>query len=399
MNGHGDAQLPRLRQLRGWVSQSEEEKDVEVTAAEVRKLVDYETDGSPITSVYLNTDGARYPRPADYEARLEGLLRDVRGTASGLDHAAREAVAADAERIRRWVREDFDRAGVKGLALFAHDGDIFDSVQVGVPFRNLARVNSTAYVVPLQALLGRSHRIGLVIIERDKARIFRYLLGHAQEYLGLASDVHGQHSQGGWSQARFSRGIEHDTLHHMKDTAEVLRKAHEDEAFDALVLAGPQAEVAEFEKLLHPYLQKVVRSSRVSLPVDVTVEQARDTFTSVEQELVSSRRRELLARLEAAKGQAEKAARGIRHVVEAVNAKRVDTLFVVEGAGNPGWRSVSGALALHKSEAEAYGGLVEPVDDLVDECIEAAVRMGAHIELFRDSSRLDGHPVVALLRF
>jgi peptide chain release factor subunit 1 len=372
---------------------------VEVTEAEVRKLVDRPGTGKPVTSVYLNTDGARFPRPTDYEARLDGLLRDVREAGQALDGGGAEAVGRDAETIRQWVRSDFDRAGVKGLGLFASDGRIFETVRLEIPFRNLARVADAPYVVPLQAVLGRAHLVALVIAERDRARLFRYRLGHAEEYLGVASDVHRQHSQGGWSQARFSRSIQDDALHHYRDTAEVLRKAHEDEAFDALVLAGPQAEVAEFEKHLHPYLEKVVHGTRRSLPVDLKVEQARALFVEVEQELVSGRRRELLARLQAAEGQAEKAARGVRHVIEAVNAKRVDTLFVVEGAGSPGWRSATGALAQHKSEAEAYGGPVERVDDLIDECIEAAVRGGAHIELFRDGSRLGGQPVAALLRF
>jgi peptide chain release factor subunit 1 len=74
-------------------------------------------------------------------------------------------------------------------------------------------------------------------------------------------------------------------------------------------------------------------------------------------------------------------------------------LFVVEGAGQPGYRSSQGMLALHESEAAAYGEPVEVVDDLVDEVIEEAVRSGAHIELFRDEVRLDGQPVAALLRF
>ena len=372
---------------------------MEVTAAEIRKLVDRPGTGKPVTSVYLNTDGARFPRPVDYEARLDGLLRDVRRAAESLEADGAKLVSADADAISRWVRDTFDRAGVKGLGLFASEGEIFETVQIGMAFRNLARVNDSPYVVPLQAMLGRAQQIGLVIIERDRARIFRYKLGRAEEYLGVESDVHRQHSQGGWSQARFSRAIEQDALHHMKDTVEVLRRTHEEEPFHALVLAGPQAELAEFSKRLHPYLQKVVHDSHASLPVDVAIEQVQNMFAEVEQELVSRRRRELLARLDAAEGQAEKAARGVRHVLEAVNAKRVDTLFVVEGAGVPGWRSSTGALALHKDEAKSYGTNVEEVDDLVDECIEEAVRGGAQIELFRDSSRLGGHPVVALLRF
>lgn len=371
---------------------------MDVNVRDIRALVDRDAAG-PVTSVYLNTDGALYPRASDYEARLDGLLRDARAYAQRKDAGTLEAVESDTEAISGWVRREFNRDGVRGLGLFSCRGEILETVQLAVPFRNLARVSSTPYVVPLQATLGRSHLIALVVIERDKARIFRYRLGSSEEYLGLASDVHGQHGQGGWSQARFSRNIEHDKLHHMRDTAEVLRKTHEQEPFDALVVAGPQAEAVEFAKNLHPYLEKVLWPETLSLSADVTADALREQFAAIEQELVSARRRELLARLDAAHGQAEKAARGIRHVVEAVNAKRVETLFVVEGAGTPGYRSASGALALHEEEAAAYGTPVEAVDDLVDELIEEGVRSGANLEFFRDSSRLGGHPVVALLRF
>ncbi len=128
-------------------------------------------------------------------------------------------------------------------------------------------------------------------------------------------------------------------------------------------------------------------------------DEVRERLDAIEQQLVSARRVELLGRLAAAQGQAEKAARGIRHVLEAINGKRVEVLFVVEGAGQPGWRSSTGPLALHEDEARAYGEPVEPVADVIDEIIEKAVRAGSHIELFRDDVRLDGHPVAALLRF
>jgi peptide subunit release factor 1 (eRF1) len=85
--------------------------------------------------------------------------------------------------------------------------------------------------------------------------------------------------------------------------------------------------------------------------------------------------------------------------VEAINRKRVEVLFVVEGAGQPGFRAATGALALQKDEARAYGEPIEPVEDIIDEIIEEAVRGGSQIELFRDGARLDGHPVAALLRF
>jgi peptide chain release factor subunit 1 len=372
---------------------------VDVTAAEIRKLVDRPVGPAPVTSVYLNTDGARFPRAADYEARLDGLLRDARKEAERLGPDAVTSVEGDVEAISRWVRREFERADVKGLAVFASGGEVFETVEVALGVRNIVRVDDRPYVVPLEVLLGRQHRIGLVRIERDKARIFRYQLGRIEESYAIASDVRGQHAQGGWSQLRFQKTIEHEKLHHMKDVGEVLRGLHDDEPFDCLVVAGPHTEALDFIKHLHPYLAERLHGEPISLPNDVTVENLKEVFADIEQQLVSARRSELLQRLAAAQGQAEKAARGIRHVLEVVNQQKVETLFVVEGTGTPGYRSSTGALALHEDEARAYGGEVEPVADLVDECIEEAVRSGASIEFFRDEVRLDGHPIAALLRF
>ena len=372
---------------------------MQVTAAEIRALVNRPVTTSPVTSVYLTTDGARFPRAADYEARLDGLLREVRQAGSELGGDQGEAVRADADAISRWVRREFERGDTRGLALFASGGKIFESAEVAVAVRNIARVAPTPYVVPLEALLGRHHHIALAIVARDRAQVFRYRLGQLEEHSQLASEVHGQHEQGGWAQARYQRNIEHEKLAHMKDVAEVLRRLHEDEPIDALVLAGAGTEAAEFAKLLHPYLRDVRHGETVPLSIGASPEAIRERLAEVEQQLVSARRKELLGRLAAAQGQAGLAARGIRHVLEAVNSKRVETLFVVEGAGEPGYKSATGALALHADDAAAFGEPVTPVPDLVDEVIEEAVRAGAHVELFRDATRLDGHPVAALLRF
>lgn len=372
---------------------------MEVTATAIKALLNRRPSTSPVTSVYLNTDGSRYPRPADYEARLDHLLRSARRAAETLDQEAQDAVRADTEQIRRWVRSSFERSGVKGLGLFACDGEIFEELEVAMGVRNIVRVSDRPYVVPLQALLSRHHHIALAVVERDRARIFRYQLGQIEEHVDVTSDVHGQHEQGGWSQARFQRGIEHEVLAHMRDVSDILLRLHEQQPLDALVVAGPTAEASEFVRKLHPYLGKVLHGEPVSIPLAADADELTTVLRQAEQELVSGRRRELLARLEAGKGQAERDARGIRHVIEAVNAKRIDVLFVVEGAGEPGWKSTSGALALHEHEAASYGTPVEPVDDLIDEIIEQAVLSGADIELFRDGTRLDGHPVAALLRF
>jgi peptide subunit release factor 1 (eRF1) len=373
---------------------------VELTNTAVRDLVRQPVTDAPVTSVYLNTDGAQFPRAADYEARLEALLRDAQQHAATMGDGAAESVKADARAIQRWVRERFERGDTRGLALFACKGELFEHVEVAESVRNISRVSHRPYVVPLEALLGRIHHIALVLVERDRARILRYRLGQLTEYQALESEAHRQHAQGGWAQARHQRNIENDVLHHLKDVSEVLRAVHESEQpLDALIVAGPPAEAAGLTRRLHPYLAKIVHGEPRSLAVDASLDTLAKVCAEVEQELVSARRRELLERLAAAQGQAGKAARGLRHVLEAINSKRVETLFVVEGAGEPGWRAATGALTLHEHEARSYGEPVTPVADLIDDCIEEAVASGAGVELFRDAERLAGHPVAALLRF
>ena len=370
-----------------------------VTAAAIRKLVD-RTDGiTPVTSVFLDTDGARFPKATDYETRLDALLRDVRKAAERLEDAARDSVLADAEAVSRWVRGEFTRGDVRGLGLFASAGEVFETVQVAISVRNTARVGTSPYVVPLEVLLGRHHHLALVIIERDEARIFRYRLGRIEQYEGLVSDVQGQHEQGGWSQARFQRSVNEEVRAHMKESGEILRRAHEDEAFDAVVVAGPHTEALDFVKGLHPYVKNLVHGEPVSIKLSATSDEIRGLLADVEQQLVSERRSKLLQRLAAAQGAGEKGAWGLRAVIDAVNRKAIEVLMVVEGAGEPGYRSATGALSLRPDEAEAFGGPVEPVADVTDELIEEAVRSGAHIEMFRDEIRLDGHPAAAILRF
>src|SRR5918992_2067958 len=67
-----------------------------------------------VTSCYLDVDGRRHPRHADYEAQLEHLLREAREKAAGLGQQAVRSVAADIDRIATWVRGGFDRSHVRG---------------------------------------------------------------------------------------------------------------------------------------------------------------------------------------------------------------------------------------------------------------------------------------------
>src|SRR5687767_11833627 len=71
-----------------------------------------------VTSCYLDVDGRRHPRHADYETQLDHLIRKGREKAAGFGPEAARSVAADLDRISAWVKGGFDRSHVRGLAFF-----------------------------------------------------------------------------------------------------------------------------------------------------------------------------------------------------------------------------------------------------------------------------------------
>jgi peptide subunit release factor 1 (eRF1) len=85
----------------------------------------------------------------------------------------------------------------------------------------------------------------------------------------------------------------------------------------------------------------------------------------------------------------------------ALEENRVDTLVVKDGLRATGVRCSScGHLALDGRRCEVCGGPTEEVPDLVEEAVEAGLRLRCRVETVRDGAVLDrSGGIGALLRF
>ena len=81
---------------------------------EIRSLASMRSGTAAVTSCYLDVDGRRHIRPADYERVLDTMLRDARSSGNLSD-----ATRHDLERIERHVKAGIDRSRVRGLVVFA----------------------------------------------------------------------------------------------------------------------------------------------------------------------------------------------------------------------------------------------------------------------------------------
>jgi peptide chain release factor subunit 1 len=367
----------------------------------LRKLAEWSSNGIPVSSLYLDVDGRRYPRRQDYMVRAEHLCHELKrqGKEHGLDRQASTSVSQDVDRMLDYLRQ-MDRGSTRGVALFsASKSDLWEPVTAPRPLKDRATLAPNPYVSPLEALIETYESFCTVLVDRARARIFIARMGQIKEGTDIFDDVPGRHDQGGWSQARYQRHIEDHAAQHMKHVAEVLLRFYKVRKFDHLILAGPDESIPEFEHALHDYLKRRI-VARVSLPMSASMVEVLEKSLAVEEGIEQAREREavelLKARMSAGRG-----VTGLGPVLHALNEVRVDTLVVPFGLSQPGVRcNQCGLLAPAGSVCPVCGGKLEPVPDVIESAVAAAMLHGSRVEIL---SLLDPQETVetiaAMLRF
>ncbi|HZP91133.1 MAG TPA: Vms1/Ankzf1 family peptidyl-tRNA hydrolase [Actinomycetota bacterium] len=347
----------------------------------LRRLAEWDPEGVPITSVYLTVDGRRYPRKADYEVRLEELLRRAKAQAEGLGREALRSVVCDIETIGAHVREEFERGDTRGLAIFSsHDAGLWEDVRVPRPVRDRVVVAPTADVLPLEHVLETHPTVCVALVDYEKARLFVAELGRIQELFDIWDEVPGRHDQGGWAQMRMQRHVDDHRHRHLRNVAEALFRLWKRRPFDHLILAGPAEAHVELEHELHAYLRRLVRA-RIAMPVVASSEEVLRRSLEVEEELERRLQAERIERLTNAAASGRGAVLGLAPTLEALGDGRVAELLVWLECSSPGGRCPScGRLEEHDGSCPRCGVRLEPVPDVVEAAVASALRQGCRVE-------------------
>jgi peptide chain release factor subunit 1 len=367
----------------------------------LRRLAEWDGGGAPITSVSLSVDGRAYPRRADVEVRLAELLRRARERSDSMDRSAARSVRADTKAMSRFVRDEFERGGTRGLAMFsASAAGLWDVVQVPRPLTHRAMVGPIVDLVPLEIVLETYKRSALALVDYQDARLFVVEMGQIEEVGGVADDVPGRHDRGGRAQTRMQRHVDDHRARHLRRVADRLFALWRRRRFERLVLAGPAEAHRELEPELHDYVRRCVGSHAV-LPIGAGAEQVLAKVLEVEEEAERESEREVLRRLEAALGSREGGVAGVEPTLEALSAGRVGELVVSHRMSSPGARCPScGRLLMRASRCPTCGSATERIPDVVEAAVAVAFRSGARVEaVVEDESMRSFDGVGALFRF
>jgi peptide chain release factor subunit 1 len=267
-----------------------------------------------------------------------------------------------------------------------------------IPLRIAVESRVVLYRTPhLEPLVqqGTSERWMVLLCNRRVARFFAGSGDDLEETERLEDLVYSQHRQGGWSQARYQRGIEKEKEDHLGNTADLAFKAYKREGVDRLLIGAPEELVGELKSSLHPYLQERI-VGKLALDVEnSTLDDVRKAAGQAMVEHIRRCEREALDRLQAGVGRGGRGAAGLDEVLGALNEARVETLLVNDGFHAPG--RIDRDTGMLHGDGASEG---EAVEDIVEPAIEKALEQSAKTIVVRhhdDLGPLGG--IGAVLRY
>jgi len=375
-----------------------------VSWEKLRELAEFRAVRGRAVSLYLDLDPSVAPTAGDVATRANALLREgERGLAdkSELTHDQRAGLKEDFERIRRYMDDDFDRQGTRGLAVFVDGPDnLWEALPLTEHVPDAVKVGSELYLAPLVPLMGRGDGALLAVVSRERGEVYRRREGRLHEVADHGEEQPGRHDQGGWSQARFQRHIDELTAEHMRRVAQALNREVRRLHGPGVVIVCPEAMRSDFEPLLS-HEARAALAGWTQAEAHATPAQLHELALPLLEEWRAREEAVALERWREESGRNGRAAGGWQHVLEAASDGRVEILLFQEGANRDAYQCPRcGRASTSDGSCPLDGTRMEPRPDGLDVAVHQTLAHGGTVRAVgqrRDLDPVEG--VGALLRY
>jgi len=370
-----------------------------ITEDTIRQLAGFRSRGAPVVSCYLDVDGRRHVRRQDVEAELDHVLRPVR------NHGSRDETSNDLAKIERYVRDRLDRSRARGLAIFSCAArGLFEVIPLPVPVPSRVVINNAPAIGQLEALVQELDRFGVLLVDKQRARMFVFQFGELVDRSELFEakprqyDSIGEKDMVGYDKAEHH--VEELVNQHLRHATNVAFELFQHDGFERLTIGAPDAIMPTIESLLHPYLRERLCQS-IDVPIHAGVVEIRDAAMQVEMAVERRKEAMLITRLRDAVGSGKRGVAGLKATLQSLAERRADILFVSDGYRESGWRCDRCGYLCHKGPTcPVDGAKMSRVDDIVEEAVDVALSQSCKVEICSDNADLDVMGRIgALLRY
>lgn len=376
------------------------------TPALVRKLARIRTgDGRPpkTLSLFIDLRPGTFAIAGARVSQINSIYASAQRVVDGLEPDDRKALRKDLDRVRDFLQDDAEWAlDAGGVAVFVSSrAGLFEVLKMPVPVAQRVVVEEGPFIEPLVPLI-QSEMWCVALVNRRIARFFLGTDAGIHELDQMRDDVHGQHDQGGWSQARYERGIEVEVDVHLRNVAARLLDLKRRGQFSKLLVGTTEELWPRLEKLMHSYVRQAF-VGRFDIDVEnVEVDLVQEQLERVVLIEDNAREKNILARLRSELGRNRRAVAGLDSCLAALNDARVEILLIDAGiAAEAGVLcSKCSWLGLSGKRCPIDGTALEATDDIIEKALEKSLSESGEVMTIRFHKDLQGlGSMAALLRF
>ena len=371
----------------------------------LRDLARFRAENGCAISFYLGLDPSVTPTAGDLATRANSLLaggeRSNGANRTDLTHDQRVGLRSDFERIGRYIAEDFDRDGARGLAVFVAGLDnAWTSLPLTEPVPDEVKVAREFYLAPLVPLVGRGDGALVAVLGRERGHIYRLRAAKLHEIVDRTEEQPRRHDQGGWSQARMQRHIDELAAEHVREVIDELNRR-------VRQLHAPPVVIACTEDLRPEVADQLAQETRSALAGWINAEahvgpaQLLELAAPVLESWRNKRETELLERWREEAGRGGRAASGWAATLEAASDGRVELLLFQEGADHEAWQCrACGRAAFSDGNCPLDGTRMDRREEGLDLAVHQTLAHGGTVCAVRHRRDLDPvEGVGALLRY
>jgi len=362
--------------------------------SDLKELVEYKAD-HPVLSIYLNTDPSEGSADV-YKLRLRSMLKNIEKN-------------PDVNAVELYFDHEYNWSGRSVVIFSCEAEDFFRTYSFEIPIGDRLRISERPHVKPLADLLDSFGGFGVVLVDKQGARLFYFHLGELIEQEGLTGESIRHTKRGGGSQAAGRRGgtagqtdyTEEVTERNMKEAAEFSTRFFSENNIRRVLIGGTDDNVAAFRIQLPKSWQSLIVGT-FPMSMNATQNEVLERAIEVGQRAQRQLKKKLIDTVvtNAAKGHG--GVLGLENTLAAVHDGRVQTLVLRAGYGQQGYLC-QGCDLLTAQEIDSCpfcGGEFDRITDAVDLAVRRVLRSGGEVEMLHEFKEIqDFGEIGALTRY
>jgi len=368
------------------------------TKQELQELATFHSE-SPVLSVYLNVDLTQLTTE---QARLtmRNLCKSVSDT----------ALPEDIKAIEDHLDLEYDWQG-KGLALFSA-GEFWRAYPLAFPMGDSVHTGPQPYIKPLADYFDAYDSYGVVLVDREGARLFLFNQGTLQDATGMLGEEIKEHThdaagRGGRSSRGSGQGrastldsyIDQVAVRNLREVVDLTQRFYRAGRCERIILGGTKENRSHFLSMLPKPLQDKVIGD-ISIDMYAGPMHVLDRTQVLIQRSVRERKAALVQNTITA-AHKNMGSLGLADTLKALQEQRIQTLVISEGFAAPGAVcDYCGYLSTSTDpECPICDGTMQPIQDIVDHLVHRAVEMDTEIAFVDDPALSEAGSIGALWRF